>query len=92
MTATIIKPHQGGILEGPFAEITIGECHLEIFTRPNRRAHIDTARHGKLLRQAAEAWTTDHPNPCLVALDEADEHGGPYVYGRITFSNHPRTS
>lgn len=73
-----------GILEGPYAEITIGERHLEIYTRPGQSHRIDGKVHGKLLRQAAEQWTPDKPNPCLVPLDGPDEHGKSFVWGKIT--------
>jgi len=73
-----------GVLEGPYAEITIGERHLELFTKPGCKDRLDGRVHGKLLRHAAEQWTPGNPNPCLVPLDAGDENGGPYGWGRIT--------
>ncbi len=72
-----------GMLEGPLAEKTIGEIHLEIFVKVGMRNRFDPEKHPKLLREAADRRPRNAPNPCLVPLDE-DEHGNAYVYGRVT--------
>lgn len=73
------------VLEGPYAEITIGERHLEIYVRPGCANQIDKA-HGRKLREAAERWMPGNPNPCLTPLDEADEAGFNNVWGKITIN------
>lgn len=78
----IIQPTPG-VLEGPLAEITIGEVHLEIFVKQGFRNRFNHKKHPKLLREAAERRPRGAPNPCLVPLDE-DEHGNAFVYGRVT--------
>lgn len=77
-----------GILEGPLAEVTIGEVKLEIYARGGHRNRFDPKRHPKLLREAADRRPPDAPNPCLVPLDE-EEEGGPFVYGRVTIKEKP---
>lgn len=66
-----------GVLAGPYAEITIGERHIGIYTRVGCKDRIDGKRHGKLARAAAEQWQPHHPNPCLVPLDDS-------VFAKIT--------
>lgn len=80
----IIRPIVPGVLTGPYAEITIGERHISIWTRVGCKDRIDGKRHGKLARAAAEQWQPHHPNPCLVPLDQADHAGRHHVFAKIT--------
>lgn len=80
-----------GVLEGPYAELRIGEVHIEIFTR---RGHKDKIKrhHGIRAREGAETRLPHHPNPCLIPLDWENEGmpGGPFVFARVTDGRFPK--
>ena len=71
------------ILEGPHAQITIGEITISVYTTPGHKGRIEK-RHGKLAREAADMRPPGSPNPCIIPLDpETKDEGGPFVYAHV---------
>lgn len=80
-----------GVLEGPYAELTLGEVKIEIFARRDSKRYI-ARHHGIRAREAAEMRPAHAPNPALVALDWENEDlpGGPFVFARVTDGRFPK--
>jgi hypothetical protein len=74
-----------GVLEGPYAELKLGEVTIQIWTRRGEKRRIDGKIHGKRAREAAEQKPAHAPNPCLVPLDVENEGmpGGPFVFALV---------
>lgn len=71
-------------LEGPKAEIAIGEITISIWCKPGHANRIDPKRHGKMAREAADRRPAVCPNPCIIPLDpDTSAEGGPFVYAHV---------
>ena len=77
-----------GALEGPLAERSFGEVHIDLWAKVGHRNRFDPKVHPRRAREAAERRPENPPNPCLVPLDEETMvEGGPFIYARVTVHN-----